>query len=132
MKWRTRLDTPLARRLGIEAHTAVFRHRDDPGGPRTRLVEQRLFYHLCHGRHPLIAEALQLARVMKARIVVVADSAAQAEAMATHIAITCGQHERTPTKWFTGNGLVVGFGNGSFQSAASAVEDLNALHEFQR
>ena len=27
--WRTRLDTPLARRLGIEVHVVTFRHRDD-------------------------------------------------------------------------------------------------------
>ena len=47
---------------------------------------------------PLIAEALQLARAMKARIVIVADTAAQAEALATHIAITCGQHQRVPYK----------------------------------
>jgi hypothetical protein len=32
-RWRTALDTPLARLLGIEAHTVIFRHRDDPGGP---------------------------------------------------------------------------------------------------
>jgi hypothetical protein len=88
-KWRTRLDTPLARRLGIEAHTAVFRHRDDPGGPG-KVVS----IEIPEVPEPLIAEALQVARAMKARIVIVADSAAQAEAMATHIAITCSQHRR--------------------------------------
>jgi len=43
---------------------------------------------------PLIAEALQLARAMKARIVIVADTEAQAEAMATRIAIASVQHQR--------------------------------------
>ena len=31
---------------------------------------------------------------MKARIVIVADTQAQAEAMAMRIALTCGQHQR--------------------------------------
>jgi hypothetical protein len=91
VKWRTALDTPLARLLGIKAHAVVFRHRDDPGGAG-RVVG----IEIPETPEPLITEALQVARAIKARIVIVADSAAQAEAMATHIAITCGQHERVP------------------------------------
>ena len=55
--WRTRLDTPLARRLGIKAHGAVFRHRDDPGGAG-RVVG----IEIPETPDQLIAEALQLAR----------------------------------------------------------------------
>jgi hypothetical protein len=46
----------------------------------------------------LVAEALELARAMKARIVIVADTKAQAEELAVHIALTCGQHERVPVE----------------------------------
>lgn len=91
MKWYTRLDTPLARRLGIEAHTAVFRHRDDPGGAGCVVAVE-----IPETPDPLIVEALALARAMKARIIVVADSEAQVESMATRMAIACGQHLRVP------------------------------------
>jgi hypothetical protein len=91
MIWTTAIDTPLARRLGIKAHAAIFRHRDDPGGAGSVVGVQ-----IPETPEPLIAEALQLARATKARISIIADTAAQAEAMATHIAITCGQHQRVP------------------------------------
>ena len=91
MIWRTHVDTPLARRLGIRAHMVIFAHRDDPGG-RGNFVS----IEIPETPEPLIAEALQLARAIKARIFIVADTKVQAEAMATHIAITCGQHERVP------------------------------------
>jgi hypothetical protein len=90
-EWRSRIRTPLARLLGVKAHAVIFRHRDDPGGPG-RVVG----IEIPEVPARLIAEALELARAMKARIFIVADTAAQAEAMAAHIGITCGQHERVP------------------------------------
>src|SRR5262245_40648834 len=92
MRWRTLLDTRLTRRLGVDWHVVVFRHRDDDGDPYGNFVS----IEIPETPEPLIAEALHNARVLKARILIVADTAAQAEAMATRIAITCGQHQRVP------------------------------------
>src|SRR5262245_31038687 len=90
--WRTRLDTPLARRFGGRWHIAMFRHRDDDGDPYGTFVS----IEIPETPEPLITEALHVARVLKARIVVIADTKVQAEAMATRITITCSQHQRVP------------------------------------
>lgn len=90
-RWRTLADTAFSRALGLKIHVVTFEHRDDPGGPWRCVAVQ-----VPECDEPLIAEALQLARSMRARIVIVADTAEQAEAMATRIAITCAQHQRLP------------------------------------
>lgn len=92
VRWRTRLDTPLARCLGVVAHTVVFRHRADRGGSRFTVGIQ-----VPEATEQQIREGLELARATKARICVVSDTAHQAETMATRIAITCAQHQRVPT-----------------------------------
>jgi Mg-chelatase subunit ChlD len=85
MSWHTRLDTPLAKALGVEAHVVTFEHRDDPGGPWRCVALQ-----IPECSEPMIAEALGIAQDFKARIVIVSDTAEQAEAMAVRIAITLG------------------------------------------
>jgi hypothetical protein len=91
-RWRTRLDTPAARRYGGRGHMVVFRHRDDDGDPYRSFVS----IEIPETPEPLITEALQVARAIKGRIIVVSDTRDQAEAMATRITITCGQHQRVP------------------------------------
>lgn len=88
-KWRTRVDTPLARCLGVVAHMVVFRHRDDPGGSGCAvalMVPERT--------EQQIREGLEVARLRRARILVLGDTARQVEAMATRIALCCAQHQR--------------------------------------
>lgn len=91
--WRTRLPRGYARRFGCidPLHVAVFEHRDDLGGASRCVAVQ-----LPETPAPLIAEALILANACKARILAVADTAEQIEAIVNRIALTCAHHRRVP------------------------------------
>lgn len=73
--WRTLVDTPVSRALGIKVHSAVFRHRDDTGGAGNVVALQ-----IPEATEAEIGEALHVARASKA----------------THIAITCAEFQRVP------------------------------------
>ena len=90
--WRTRVDPAYSRRRGVdEVHVAIFEHRDDPGGWGNVVGIQ-----IPETPEPLIGEALRLANARRTRIFVLADTAGQAEAMATRIGLCCAHHRRVP------------------------------------
>ena len=91
-RWRTRLDPAHSRLYGCdELHVAAFEHRDDPGGTGCCVGLQ-----VPEANDQQINIALRVATARRARVLVIADTAAQVEALAARIALCCAQHRRVP------------------------------------
>lgn len=72
-------------------HVAVFRHRDDPGGPGNVVAVQ-----VPETPRALFNEALRNARRFRARILIVADTPEQVSRAVGRVEHRCPHHRRVP------------------------------------
>ena len=88
--WHTILPADYTAKFGCpELHVAAFEHQDDPGGPWRCVAVQ-----LPEASRQVINEALHVARRLKARILIVADTADQVARAVARIERRCPHHRR--------------------------------------
>ena len=92
MNWRTHIDPKDAETFGVrEAHTVFFRPNADKGGLRASVAIM-----IPETPRGLIKKALRHATQAQARVVFIADTPAQAEAIAAQAARMLPKHRRIP------------------------------------
>ncbi len=90
VRWRTQIEPQHAAIFGVaEAHVAFFRAHSDRGG-----VRETVAILIPETPHELIAAAMQHATRTAARVVFVADTAEQADAIAADAARLLPKHSR--------------------------------------
>jgi hypothetical protein len=90
MTWRTHIDQKHLAPFGVaEAHTVFFRPHADQGGTRRSVVIM-----IPETPPGLIKKALRHATKHQARVAFIADTRAQAEAIAAHAARLLPKHRR--------------------------------------
>jgi len=98
--WTTRIDPETALRAGYkrEAHLVLFQPVNDPGG-RSHSVAVEI---------PEAEERLEIAmlnaRILRARVVLLANTAKEAQAIAVRAARLLPEHRRVPIERFFGGG----------------------------